>query len=169
MPIVNRSWHTDLDYGSYRLPNLEIGLMAVWPVDRECLLLRGTWSRLWSIQRSAYAQSLICISYKTYEIDYCSLFCHFMNQLVGVCTFMKKMLYCIKGSLQPVRNSDFDVKVLPSLVNIHNRYFSSLIPFLDLGIYILMKKGTSKYSIFPFTVSFLLYFFWNWHGFYLKL
>jgi hypothetical protein len=31
----------------------------------------------WYIQRSGYAHSLICISYRTYKIDYCSLFLSF--------------------------------------------------------------------------------------------
>jgi hypothetical protein len=35
----------------------------VWPVDRGCLLLHGTWSHLWYIQGSVYTHSLICISY----------------------------------------------------------------------------------------------------------
>jgi hypothetical protein len=51
--FTNCSWNTDLDYSSYRLPNLEIGLIRrVWPVDRGCFLLHGTWSHLWYIQRS---------------------------------------------------------------------------------------------------------------------
>jgi hypothetical protein len=49
------------------------GSRRVWSVNRGCLLLHGTWSHLWYIQRSVYAHSLICISYKTYEIDYWSL------------------------------------------------------------------------------------------------
>jgi hypothetical protein len=28
IPIVNHSWHTDLDYGSYRLTNLQVRLTA---------------------------------------------------------------------------------------------------------------------------------------------
>jgi hypothetical protein len=58
---LSRSWRTDLDYGSYCLPNLEIGLLAVWPVNNGCLLLLGTWSHLWCIQRSVFAHSAICI------------------------------------------------------------------------------------------------------------
>jgi hypothetical protein len=49
----------------------------VRPVGRGCLLLHGTWSHLWCIQRSVYAHSLICISYRAYEIDYCLLFLSF--------------------------------------------------------------------------------------------
>jgi hypothetical protein len=54
----------------------------VWPVDRGCLLLLPTWSHFWYIQRSVYAHSLICISYRTYEIDYCSLFLSFQLKVV---------------------------------------------------------------------------------------
>jgi hypothetical protein len=50
------------------------GSRRVWPIDRGCLLLLSTWSPLWYIQMSVYAHSLICISYRTCEIDYCSLF-----------------------------------------------------------------------------------------------
>jgi hypothetical protein len=39
----------DLDYGSYRLPDLEIGLTAGVDGHRGCLLLLGTWSHLWFI------------------------------------------------------------------------------------------------------------------------
>jgi hypothetical protein len=49
----------------------------MWPVNRGCLLLHGTWSHLWYIQSSVYVHSLICISYETYEIDYWSLFFSF--------------------------------------------------------------------------------------------
>jgi hypothetical protein len=57
-------------------------LNPCWPalpysIDRRCLLLHGTWSHLWYIQRSMYAHSLICISYRTSEIEYCSLFLSF--------------------------------------------------------------------------------------------
>jgi hypothetical protein len=45
----------------------------VWSIDRGCLLLHGTWSHLWYIQRSVYAHSLICISYWTYVISYTDL------------------------------------------------------------------------------------------------
>jgi hypothetical protein len=50
------------------------GAQRVRPVSRGCLLLHGTWSHFWYIQRSVYAHSLICISYKTYKVDYWSLF-----------------------------------------------------------------------------------------------
>jgi hypothetical protein len=53
------------------------GSRRMWPVNRGCSLLHGTWSHLWHIERSVYAHSLICISYRTYEIDYCSLFLSF--------------------------------------------------------------------------------------------
>jgi hypothetical protein len=66
--------HTDFDYWFLRLI---WGARRVWPVGRGCLLLHGTWSHLWYIQRSVYAHSLICISYRTNEIDYWSLFLSF--------------------------------------------------------------------------------------------
>jgi hypothetical protein len=53
------------------------GSRRVWSIDRGCLHLHGTWSHLWYIQRSVYAHSLICISYWTYDIEYCSLFLSF--------------------------------------------------------------------------------------------
>ena len=53
------------------------GSRRVWSIDRGCLLLHGTWSHLWYIQRSVYAHSLICISHRTYDIEYCSLFLSF--------------------------------------------------------------------------------------------
>jgi hypothetical protein len=56
------------------------GSRRVWSIDRGCLLLHGIWSHLWYIQRSVYACSLICISYRTYEIEYCSLFLSFHVQ-----------------------------------------------------------------------------------------
>jgi hypothetical protein len=49
----------------------------VWSIYRGCLLLHGTWSHIWYIQRSVYAHCLICISFRTYEIEYCSLFLSF--------------------------------------------------------------------------------------------
>jgi hypothetical protein len=71
---LSRSWHTDLYYGSYRLPNLEMGL---WLVSRGCLLLHGTWSHLWLFRGPCLPYSQICISYKICEIDDCSLFMSF--------------------------------------------------------------------------------------------
>jgi hypothetical protein len=60
-----------VDYGSYRLSNLEIGLTE-GVIDQQGMLTPPWhWSHLWYIQRSVYAHSLICISYRTYEIDYC--------------------------------------------------------------------------------------------------
>jgi hypothetical protein len=72
IPIVNFSWKTDLDYGLSCLPNLEMGLTADVTDQQGCLLLHGTWSHLYYIQRSLYAHYLNCISYRTYEINYCS-------------------------------------------------------------------------------------------------
>jgi hypothetical protein len=56
--------------------NLEKGFTA----GVGCLLLHGTWSHLWYIQRSVYAHSLICISYRTFEIEYCSLYLSFLKR-----------------------------------------------------------------------------------------
>jgi hypothetical protein len=53
------------------------GSRRVWSIDRGCLLIHGTWSHLWYIQRSVCACSPICISYRTYYIEYCSLFLSF--------------------------------------------------------------------------------------------
>jgi hypothetical protein len=50
------------------------GSRWVWTVNRGCLHHQGTWSHLWYFQRSVYAHSLNCVSYRTYEIDYCLLF-----------------------------------------------------------------------------------------------
>jgi hypothetical protein len=44
------------------------GPRRVWSINRGCLLLHGTWSHAWYIQRSVYAHSLICFSYRTYGI-----------------------------------------------------------------------------------------------------
>jgi hypothetical protein len=53
---LSRFWHTNPDYGSYRLPNLEIGLMAgVTGRLQGCLLLLGILSYLWYIQRFVFA------------------------------------------------------------------------------------------------------------------
>jgi hypothetical protein len=76
------------------------GSWRVWSIDRGCLLLHGTWSHLWHIQRSVYAHSLICISYWTYEIEYCSLFLTFhVSNLHRSFVFMHillgNMLICI--------------------------------------------------------------------------
>jgi hypothetical protein len=43
---LSRSWHTDFDYGLYRLSNLEIGLMAGVTDRLGMLILLGTWSNL---------------------------------------------------------------------------------------------------------------------------
>jgi hypothetical protein len=60
------------------------GSRRVWPVSRGCLLLHGTWSHLWCIQRSVYAHFMNCISYRTYEIDYCSLLLSFLEHVAPV-------------------------------------------------------------------------------------
>jgi hypothetical protein len=46
--------------------------------NRGFLLLHGTWSHLWYIKRSVYAHSLICISYRTYELVTVRYFCHYI-------------------------------------------------------------------------------------------
>jgi hypothetical protein len=38
------------------------GSRRVWPINRGCLLLHGTWYHLWYIQRPVHVHSLICIS-----------------------------------------------------------------------------------------------------------
>jgi hypothetical protein len=87
---VNFTKRTDFGSGFFRLPDLDTLILTtdfyVWygahgrvrPVGRGCLLLHETWSHSWYIQRSVYAHSLICIFYRTYEIDYCSLFLSFL-------------------------------------------------------------------------------------------
>jgi hypothetical protein len=55
--FVTPFWHSDFDYGLLCLPDLEIKLRRVWPVDRECLLLLATSSYLWFVQGSVIAQS----------------------------------------------------------------------------------------------------------------
>jgi hypothetical protein len=96
---TRRELDTDFDCGFSRLPDLRVLILTadcsvnlVWThwflrliwaarrmrqVGRGCLLLHGTWSHLRYIQRSVYANSLICISYRTYEIYYCLLFLSF--------------------------------------------------------------------------------------------
>jgi hypothetical protein len=54
-------------------------LRRVWPVNRGCLLLLGTWSHLWYIQRSVYAHSLICMSYRLMRLITDRYFCHFIQ------------------------------------------------------------------------------------------
>jgi hypothetical protein len=56
------------------------GSRRVWSIDRGYLLLHGTCSHLWYIQRSVYVHSLIGISFWTYEIEYCSLFLSFHKE-----------------------------------------------------------------------------------------
>jgi hypothetical protein len=53
------------------------GSRRMWSIDRGCLLLHGTWSH----QRSVYDLSLICISYWTFEIEYCSVFFISINKI----------------------------------------------------------------------------------------
>jgi hypothetical protein len=71
LKIVLFTWfrHSDFHYWFLRLI---WGARRTRPVRRRYLLLHGTWSHLWSIQWPMYAHSLICISYRTNEIDYCS-------------------------------------------------------------------------------------------------
>jgi hypothetical protein len=63
IPIVSHSWHIDLDYGSYRLSNVEKGLKV--GVTGQHGMLTPPWHLIPHIQRSVYAHSLICISYRT--------------------------------------------------------------------------------------------------------
>jgi hypothetical protein len=56
-------------------------IRRLWSINRGCLLPHGTWSHLWYIQRSVYDHSLIYFSYRTYEIEYCSLFLSFHSDL----------------------------------------------------------------------------------------
>jgi hypothetical protein len=68
-----------LDYGSYRLSNVEIGLC-----DRST---RHAFSSLTpdpisDIFRGPCTPIMICISYRTYEIVYCSLFLSFHNPIL---------------------------------------------------------------------------------------
>jgi hypothetical protein len=76
------------------------GSRRVWLVNRGCLLLHGTWSHHLCIQRSVYAHSLICISYKTNEIDYWSLFLSFHWKNMGTWAFCEQFvllsLHCSK-------------------------------------------------------------------------
>jgi hypothetical protein len=52
--VVPFPWskHTDFNYGNLRF---KWGTRRVWPVDRGCLLL-DTWSHLWFLQGSVFAQ-----------------------------------------------------------------------------------------------------------------
>jgi hypothetical protein len=43
------------------VPFISSGSQRVWPVDRGCLLLLGTWSHLWCFQGSVEAWYLLCI------------------------------------------------------------------------------------------------------------
>jgi hypothetical protein len=54
------------------------GLQWVWSINTGCLLLHDTWSYLWYFHKSVYVHSLICFSYRTYEIEYCSLLLWFL-------------------------------------------------------------------------------------------
>jgi hypothetical protein len=56
-----------------------------------CLLLHGTWSHLWYIQRSVYAHSLICISYRLMRLITDRYFCHFIFDLYIFDTGIKKI------------------------------------------------------------------------------
>jgi hypothetical protein len=63
--------------GSYHWSNLEIGLTTGVTGQQGMFIPPWRHSHLWYIQRTVYAHSLICISYRTYEIDYCSLLLSF--------------------------------------------------------------------------------------------
>jgi hypothetical protein len=73
---LSRSWHTDLDYRSYRLSNVEIGLMAGVTGQQ------GTPS--WHlIPPLIYSEVRVRpLSDKTYEIDYWLLFLSFQQDTV---------------------------------------------------------------------------------------
>jgi hypothetical protein len=78
------------------------------------------WSYLWYIQKSVYAHFLTCIPYRTYEIDYCSLFLSFhwfaLNRII--CLFVFDNLY------SPVANY-FDaclMKTAKKKVNLRNSF-----------------------------------------------
>jgi hypothetical protein len=76
------SWHTDLDYGSYRLSVLEIRLTADVN-SRQGMLTppRHLIPPLVYLEVRVCPHSQIYISYRTYEVDDCSLFTSF--HLVG--------------------------------------------------------------------------------------
>jgi hypothetical protein len=61
-----------------------------WPVNKGCLFLLGTWSYIWYIQMSVlFAHFLICTSYRTHEIDDCSLFLpYFLSYDAEVCQIL---------------------------------------------------------------------------------
>jgi hypothetical protein len=74
------SWHTDLNYGSYRLSNVEIGLTA--GVTGQQGMLTPPWHLIppliySEVRLRPFSELLNCISYKTYAIDYWSLFLSF--------------------------------------------------------------------------------------------
>jgi hypothetical protein len=78
---LSRSWHTDFDYGLYRLSNLEIGLTVGVTGQQE--MLTPLWHLIppacdiFSGPCSPIHKIVSPISYRTYEIDYCSLFLSF--------------------------------------------------------------------------------------------
>jgi hypothetical protein len=76
IPIVRpylahwRLWQT-ADNSAFMI--MELGSQRVWPVDRGCLLLVGTWSHLWQVRGSVLAHLFIyltCNSYLCFETDY---------------------------------------------------------------------------------------------------
>jgi hypothetical protein len=73
----------------------------------QCLVSRSTGdaysSKAPDLQRSVYAHSLICISYRTYEIDYCSLFCHF---ILGTLNFIQSIQEILVLAYFSLRLSD---------------------------------------------------------------
>jgi hypothetical protein len=71
---LSRSWHTDLDYGLYRLSNLEIGLTV--GVTCQQGILTSKWHLIPPLIYSEVRVRPFSDLYfrRTYEINYCSLF-----------------------------------------------------------------------------------------------
>jgi hypothetical protein len=76
---LSHSWHTDLDYSLYHILHLEVRLMA--GVTSQQGMLTPFW---YMIPLLVYLEvhvcpilCMICISYRTYEFDDCSLFTPF--------------------------------------------------------------------------------------------
>jgi hypothetical protein len=65
---LERPWYIDLtaDCSIYLIWK---NWWRVWPINRKSIPLLDTWSHLWYIQRSVFANSQICISYMIQEID----------------------------------------------------------------------------------------------------
>jgi hypothetical protein len=88
---LSLSCHTNLDYGSNHLPELELGLTAgvTWSTGNAySSSAPDPISNIPGIQRSVFAHSQIYISYRTYEIDYCSVryLCYFIARRSFHCT-----------------------------------------------------------------------------------